>query len=56
MMFDQMGRITHDTKAKKGDQSKTLDTGSVAAGVYILQFDLGGGRISRTKVIVNHRD
>jgi Secretion system C-terminal sorting domain len=56
MMFDQMGRITHNTRAKKGEKSATLEIGSVAAGMYILQMDLGNGNISRAKVIVTHRE
>jgi hypothetical protein len=56
MMFDQMGRATHSVKAKKGEQSATLETGNVASGVYILQLDLGGGKISRTKVIIGHKE
>ena len=56
MMFDQMGRITHNTKALKGEQSATLETGGVASGVYILQLDWGGGKASRTKIIIGHKE
>jgi hypothetical protein len=55
-MFDQLGRITHDTKARKGDQSAILNTGGVSSGVYILQLDLGEGKMARTKVIIEHKE
>jgi len=56
MLFDQMGRITHNTKAVKGTQSKTLETDAVSSGMYIVQMDLGDGKISRRKVIITHKE
>jgi hypothetical protein len=43
-------------KAAKGDQSTILKTDGVSSGVYILQLDLGNGNLSRTKVIIEHRE
>ena len=41
VMADQMGRITHNMIAKKGDQSVILNTEGVSQGLYILQINLG---------------
>jgi Bacterial Ig-like domain/Secretion system C-terminal sorting domain/PKD domain len=56
MMFDQVGKVTHTTKVVKGEKSATLETGQLAAGLYILKMDLGNGKVSRAKVIVGHRE
>jgi len=56
MMYDQMGRLTHNTVALKGEQSKKLETGWVSSGMYIVQINLGGGKLSRRKVIISHKE
>jgi hypothetical protein len=56
MMFDPIGRITHNHVVKKGEQSVTIETSENSAGVYILQMNLGEGRMVRTKVIISHKE
>ena len=55
VLVDQMGKITNNIKAFKGEKSTILETSNLASGLYILQLDLGGGKIARTKIIVGHR-
>jgi hypothetical protein len=55
-MFDPVGRITHNHVVKKGEESVTLETSGNSAGVYILQMNLGEGRMVRTKVIISHKE
>jgi hypothetical protein len=54
-VFDQMGKAVSETSVEKGEVRKTIDTSTLAAGMYIIQVDSSNG-ILRRKVIVVHKN
>lgn len=54
-LYDQMGKLVHQSTFEKGDTRKTIDTDELAGGVYLIQIESQNG-ILRRKVMVLHRN
>ncbi|NBP69729.1 MAG: T9SS C-terminal target domain-containing protein, partial [Cytophagia bacterium] len=54
VMFDQMGKVVHETVFEKGEQSKEIGTDSLAAGVYLIKVESSQGKLMK-KVVITHR-
>ena len=53
-LFDQIGRVSMNGTIPEGANSKTITTRDLAAGLYILQIEIGPGNFTRKKVMVVH--
>ncbi|MDV3309695.1 MAG: PKD domain-containing protein [Cyclobacteriaceae bacterium] len=53
-LFDAVGQVVATEVYPIGEKTRAFDTGSLADGVYILQFETPGEPISRKKVMVVH--
>ena len=46
-LFDQMGKLVHETRLEKGESEKTIATNALAAGVYLIQIDSPKGALRK---------
>lgn len=53
VVYDAVGKAVHQTAIDKGQQSKTVHTQDLAAGVYLIQLETEKGTV-RKKVMVVH--
>ncbi|CAN5228348.1 hypothetical protein BH09BAC3_BH09BAC3_20770 [soil metagenome] len=53
-LIDQLGRVVHSSSINAGADSKVIRTDDLAAGVYILQVEVGTGNFTRKKIIIAH--
>ncbi len=53
-LWDQIGKVVHESLIPEGASTKTVGTGDLPAGVYVLHVDIGNGSTVRKKIVVVH--
>ncbi len=53
-LWDQVGKVVHESFIPEGALNKTVGTGDLPAGVYVLHVDVGNGSTVRKKIVVVH--